>query len=50
MVSKHISSDFDHVDQRKNDRKLAFETTGNKEKDNSQLDQSNLKSDAVPGA
>ena len=43
MISKHISYDFDHVDQRKTERKLAFKTTENKEKDNFQLDQSNLK-------
>ena len=46
MVSKHISSDFDHVNQRKTERKLAFKTT-EKEKDNFQLDQSNLKPDAA---
>ena len=34
MVSRHISSDFDHVDQRKTERKLAFKTTENKEKEN----------------
>ena len=55
MVSRHISSDFDYVDQRKTERKLAFKTTENKEKENGnfQLDQSNLKPDAavfVPGA
>ena len=53
MVSRHISSDFDHVDQRKTERKLAFKTTENKEKENFQLDQSNFKPDAavfVPGA
>ena len=48
----NISSDFDHVDQRKTDRKLAFKTTENKEKENFQFDQLNLKPDAavfVPG-
>ena len=53
MISKHVSSDFDHVDERKTERKLAFKTTENKEKENFQLDQSNLKPDAavfVPGA
>ena len=53
MVSKHISSGFDHVDQRQTERKLAFKTTEDQEKENLQLDQSNLKPDAavfVPGA
>ena len=53
MVSRHISSDFDHVDQRKTERKLAFKTIENKEKENFHLDQSKLKPDAavfVPGA
>ena len=30
IVSKHISSDFDHVDQRKTERKVAFKTAENK--------------------
>ena len=47
MVSRHISSDFDHVDQRKTERKLAFKTTENKEKESFQLDQSNLKPNAA---
>ena len=53
MVSRHIIYDFDYVDQRKTERKLAFKTTENKEKENFQLDQSNLKPDAavfVPSA
>ena len=53
MVSRHISSDFDYVDQRKTEEKLAFKTTENKEKKNFQLDKSDLKPDAavfVPGA
>ena len=53
MVSRNISSDFDHVDQRKTERNLAFKTTENKEKENFQLDQSSLKPDAavfVPSA
>ena len=53
MVSRHISSDFDYVDQRKTERKLAFKTTENKEKKNFQLEKSNLKPDAAvfePGA
>ena len=47
MISRHISSNFDLVDQRKTERKLAFKTTENKEKENFQLDQSNLKPDAA---
>ena len=47
MVSRHISSDFDHVDQRKTERKLASKTTENKEKENFQLVKSNLKPDAA---
>ena len=48
MVSKHISYDFDYVDQRKVERKLAFKTTENKEeKESFQLDQSNLKPDVA---
>ena len=30
MICKHINSDFDHVDQRKTERKIAFKTTENK--------------------
>ena len=51
--SANISSGFDHVDQRQTERKLAFKTTENQEKEYLQLDQSNLKPDAavfVPGA